>query len=206
MTEKEIVDEHDYGRNMKAVIVRDFFPDLKTGPDDETINRYNLTTYCQTFIGDQDYEFVSSVDKDRLLLRSSAPNPKINEEMVKQQYRPWTDEKYNALFYEPKEFDGGKSKALKYDKKRCPKINYDQTRFHDKFGNTTIADFPRYHPFTTESSTTESESEFEGRSVYRQQLLEDPKHIRKDRLEKVRRRNELSSKGKTLLKSLPSVD
>lgn len=206
MTEKEIVDEHDYGRNMKAVIVRDFFPDLKTGPDDETINRYNLTTYCQTFIGDQDYEFVSSVDKDRLLLRSSAPNPKINEEMVKQQYRPWTDEKYNALFYEPKEFDGGKSKALKYDKKRCPKINYDQTRFHDKFGNTTIADFPRYHPFTTESSTTESESEFEGRSVYRQQLLEDPKQIRKDRLDKVRRRNELSSKGKTLLKSLPSVD
>lgn len=206
MAEKETVNEHDYIKNMKTVIIRDFFPELKSGPDDETLSKYNLTTFCQTFIGDQIQEFVNSVDNDRILLRSSAPNPKINEEMVKKQYQPWNDDKYNALFYEPKEFENSKGKMLKYDKKRCPKINYDQTRFHDKIGKTTIADFPRYHPFTTESSTTESESEFEGRSVYRQQLLEDPKQIRKDRLEKIKRRNELSTKGKMLLKSLPSFD
>lgn len=207
MKEKKPVQDRDFHKNMKEVIIRDFFPELKKTADDETLNKYSLTTYVQTYTSEDDKQFVETIERDRQLLRSTAPTKKVDPELEAKQYQPWREEPFNALFFQPKSIDRIVQQALTYQKKeRKPRINYDETRFHDRYGKSTMPDYFTYHPFTTESSTTESESEFEGRSVYRQQLLENPKQIRKDRLEKARRRNELTAKGKLLLEAIKPPD
>ncbi|OHS96621.1 hypothetical protein TRFO_37165 [Tritrichomonas foetus] len=211
MKEKQKVNEHDFIKNMKSIIIRDLFPELKTAPDDETINRYNLTTYLQNYIGAEGGDFIDSIERDRELRRSAAPMRAPDPELESTQFKPWENPRFNSLFYQSKELENKSRAALTYDKKRQPRINYDMARFPDNYNNPTPLDYPMYHPFTTESSTTESESEFEGRSIYRNQLIsQNPqmstKQVRKDRLRNLKKRNELSTKGKNLLKSLAPLD
>ena len=212
--QKTRIDDHKFNQNMKSIIHRDLFPELKTGPDDETINQYSLSSYLQNFMSKDEGKFIDSVERDRRLKRSMAPWQKaiVDKELEAKQFIPWKNPRFNSLFYPPKEIENvSKQNALTYNRKKQPRINYDMVRIPENFSDPSLRDYPSYHPFTTESSTTESESEFEGRSFYRKQMLENvqysSKQIHKDRLERIKKKKtELSSKGMSLLKSLEKND
>ncbi|KAH0785893.1 hypothetical protein GPJ56_010154 [Histomonas meleagridis] len=211
MTKKEEMNDHSFDIAIKALVKRDFFPDLKQDHQDETINKYDLNSFCNTYISKSDAKFVNSIENDRKLLRSSAPKPIYPLNVDDSKMNPWPHPQYNALFYEPPTINSNKHNAITYNKTRkVPSIRFSQTRLPDEASSSFFKDFPAYHPFTTESSTTESESEFEGRSQYSAYAIKayqnSSKQIRRDRLEKRKKRNELSSRGLDLLKTLESKD
>ena len=169
----------------------------------------NLNAFCNKYISKDESKFVKSIENDRKLLRSSAPKPDKNLNVDEKKMNPWPVQEYNNLFYEPQvinKVEKPKGILMYNNKKKAPMIRFSQTRMPDDANTLGLKqDYPSYHPFTTESSVSESESEFEGTSKYTSIAIntyQSTKAIRRDRLERRKKKNELSSRGLELLKSL----
>lgn len=207
---KEEISDQSYNTGIKSIIRRDFFPDLNPIEFDETIDKMNLNSFCNKYISKDESQFIKSIENDRKLLRSSAPKPDIKLNVVdEKKMNPWPVQEYNNLFYEPQtinKVEKPKGVLMYNNKKKIPMIRFSQTRMPDETNTLNLkSDYPSYHPFTTESSLSESDSEFEGTSKYSSIAInsyQGSKAIRRDRLERRKKKNELSSRGLELLKSL----
>ena len=205
MTER--IPDQKFTAGIKAIMRRDLFPELKNDAAvDETIKPHSLNTYCATYSGKKQSEFMDSIEVDRKRLRSAAPSNLLDRVEDNTKFNPWPRTQYNALFFEPPTINVEQKKALTYIKKKKPSINYQMTRFPDGLMNPVLQNYPAYHPFTTESSTTESESEFEGRTVFRNvsilQNVQNAKKALKEKREKHKKSAELTQQGRDLLKAM----
>ena len=203
MTER--IPDQKFTAGIKAIMRRDLFPELKNDDTvDETIKPHSLNSYSAK----SQSEFMDSIEVDRKRLRSAAPATLLDRTEENPISMPWPRNPYNALFFEPKSINVEQKKAITYIKKKRPAINYQMTRFSGGFMGPTLPNYPAYHPFTTESSTTESESEFEGRTVFRHtsilQNVQNAKKALKEKREKHKKSAELTQDGRNLLKAMES--
>jgi hypothetical protein len=206
MTKKEQLEDRVFEKALKTIIKRDFFPNLApTESDPSTEDLPPLNSFFSGHESKIDSDFKKTIDMDREIIQSAAPKSQIDPEVEQRQFNPWPTATYSALFYEPPKRSVPAQRAIRYDKVTRPRIDHSQTRLAPELGQAS--EYPGYRPFTTESSTTESESEYEGRSHYRRDVVSSVSFttVRRDRLERRRRANELSSKGKELLRSLDDI-
>lgn len=204
---KEAISDQSFSAGVKSIVRRDFFPELSPVEFDASVDRMNLNAFCSRYISRDEAKFVQSIADDRQRLRSAAPRPDAPRGVDEAKANPWPAQEYSALFYEPPvraRAEPTKGVLAYNNRKKAPTIRFSQTRLPGDSGGSG-SDFPRYHPFTTESSVSESESEFEGASKYAASAIsayQETRRVRRDRLERRRKRNELSSRGLELLKAL----
>jgi hypothetical protein len=177
------LNDRSFEAAVKSIVNRDFFPTLSSTHPDTSVDRYpTLNSFLATFASREISEFLNSVENDRQLLMLSAPV---------QEAPP------SALFKSP-EFCPPKAITFSVAPKR--RIAYDQTRFGGRMGR----DLQVCRPLPMDTSASETESEFEGRSQFRRRLLTGAPfvQIQKERLLKRKRTRKLSARGKSLFDAL----
>ncbi|EAY19181.1 hypothetical protein TVAG_214060 [Trichomonas vaginalis G3] len=200
--EKQIIDDKKFDSSIKSIIQRDFFPELGSTkqPDPSTAN-FSLQTFCNTYAPQSDHDFVTKVERDRIIQINSAPASKLDKQLENDTRSPYKREAFNSLFFQPQAIKHETPLALTYQQKKKPQTILENTHFHNG-RPISLNNNINYHPFTTESSTTESESDFEGRSKYRSEIIRTMPtrriSIKKDRLVKMN----LTQKGRELLDSM----
>lgn len=211
MSQQERIPDSKYLSGIKSIIKRDLFPELKNDAvTDPTLQVHNLTSYCQAYTPKSEAEFFDSIEMDRKKLKNAAPSFKYDEKKDNTKFNPWPYHHENALFFDPKPIQSENRKALTY-KTRKPTINYRMVNFENAFLNPASSNYSSYHPFTTtESSTTDTDSEFEGRNVFRNTAIlpnaEITQKLVKAKFEKRKKLSDLSEKGREIFKSLQSQD
>jgi hypothetical protein len=178
---------------VKSIIKRDFFPNL-SGDADTSIEPYpTLNSFLATCENKEDAEFIQKIEREHQMLRSAAPTVRDSSSAAR-----------SALFYEPEPI--AKLALPSGERRRQPRISYGQTRFGDP-SHRARQDIQSYRPFSSDASATESESEFEGRTMLRRSLLSGASFLRarQDTLVRRRQESELTEKGKALLHSLDQV-
>jgi hypothetical protein len=203
MVEKTEINDKKFDSAVKDIIQRDFFPtlrELKT-PDPST-NDFNLSTFCSAYAPETDAQFLKTVERDRLVLLNSAPASRLDKSLENDSINKYGRIAFNPLFFTPQAKETRPQLALTYQNKKKPTIVFQNTRFGPQMSNISNSHGQViYHPFTTDSSSAESESEFEGRSKYRDDLINSftaPPKVNVDRLKK----KTISDKGKQLLRQL----
>lgn len=200
--EKQLINDKKFDSSIKSIIQRDFFPELsETKPPDPSTEKFTLQTFCSTYAPQSDHEFVEKTQRDRIVQINSTHAAKLDKELEIDTRNRFKREAFNSLFYQPQPIKYEPQLALTYQQKKRPQIRFENTHLHiaEKMQpNVHI----NYHPFTTESSTTESESEFEGRSKYRSEIIRSipagRSSLKKERLSQ----KKLTPKGRELLESL----
>lgn len=180
------MNDSEYRKSVREIIKRDFFPELCLDKIDETLEKFrSLNSFCARCVNAGDSDFVAQIEADRQELHHAAPKDKRGD-VIKDQ-NPWKSSAHDPLFFEPPR------KMLTHKSRVRPEISHEQTRF-------TTVERPSLSRISYDESTTtsESESEFEGRSQFRQEFM----RVSRDRIERRKRMNQLSSKGRDLLKSL----
>ena len=205
MSEKETLNDKQFDSTVKSIIQRDYFPTLKQSKnnpqeenEDKSTKHLTVSTFCEKYAPESDAKFIQTVERDRMILQNSAPAAKLNKKLENDSNNPYGRQKFSALFYEPPKLNIEPKKSLTYEKeKRKPTINPKNTRFnHDPM--IDLLSHNHFHLFTTESSSTESESEFEGRTHYRDSLLQSMRAPVTVNQEKIRKCH-LSEQGMNLL-------
>lgn len=200
MSKTEIEDKK-FDSAVKDIIQRDFFPILKESKNiDPSTNNFSLSTFCNTYAPETDSQFLKKVERDRVILLNSAPAVKLDKSLENDEINKYGRVPFNALFYTPQAKPPEPQLSITYQGKKKPTIAIHNTHFGNQMNSANIGPI-NYHPFTTESSSTESESEFEGRSKYRAELIDSfsaPPKVNKERLKK----RQISNKGRELLKKL----
>lgn len=189
---KRVLDDKEYRRAVRAIIKRDFFPELQRDyHEDDTMTQFEtLSAFSAKCISKEDQEFIDSIEKERQKLQSKAPEPKHELPDA----NPWENNGRCALFYEPR------NDIILPPVRSLKAISYSQTRFGDEM---RAESGPSIRDFLSDSTTSESESEFEGRSyISRDLFTKSLRVVNRERLERRKKANQLSSKGKELLKSL----
>jgi hypothetical protein len=174
--------DRSFDAAVKSIVERDFFPALAPAERDSSLDRYTLDSFLAACESSAVADFVRSVECDRQRLRDS---------------RPGLPAPASALFRDP---DPVARTALAFDTAQSRRIAHEQTRF----GPPGPRDFPFYRPSVADASTSETESEFEGRSQFRRALLAGANfsQIRKERFFRKKRTIGLSDRGKALFDAL----
>lgn len=206
MNERERIDDKSFDSAIKSIVVRDFFPDLRSNQNvDETITNFRLKSFTDTYIAKDEAKFIDRMEMDSKILKSAAPKSQIDPKIVESQFKGFPIDKPNILFNNPEPLPIKSVPALLYNEKKRPRIDYSQTRFTNEEPGSNLFDYQIYHPFTTESSASESESEFEGRTSYLNSIINmKPTEIRREKLERYKQKKELTAKGRELFNSLMS--
>lgn len=189
---KEVLDEKEYRAAVRAIIKRDFFPELQKDEQDDTISQFQtLNSFCARCVSKEDNEFIKAIENERQKLQRLYPGPKPDIYGS----NPWKNSGRSALFHEPPKIDIPPVRNIK-------SISYQQTRFNNKEEETKTNLSIRN--LLSDSATSESESEFDGKLHINRELFTTHclRVVNRERLEKRKRTNQLSAKGKELLKSL----
>ena len=197
-TEKKTLNDKNYDSTVKSLIQRDYFPFIKENQqnskqilsEDQSTKKLTLSSFCEKYEPESDAKFVKQVERDRLMLKNSLQTAKRDKELENDKLNPYGRQSFSALFYEPPAITTNTKKALTYESNmRKPTINTQNTRLqsYNQINQFSFMQPQNNHLFTTESSTTESESEFEGRSQYRKYLFDSmnaPLQINEDKIKK----------------------
>ena len=197
--EKKSLNDKQFDSTIKSLIQRDYFPLLSKSEkeQDRSTKKYSVSKFCNSFTPESDANFLKTVERDRLILRNSAPSAKIDKHLENDKNNPYGRQPYSALFYEPQTANKVHQLCIEYKNDRKPTINPQNTRLTTN-RNQENTQITNYHMFTTESSSTESESDFEGRSSYRKELIQSFRTPVKVNTEKIKKRT-ISDKGLSLL-------
>ena len=211
-SEKKTLNDKNYDSTVKSLIQRDYFPLLKEkdqdsknfSVEDQSIKKFTLSSFCESYEPESDAKFVKQVERDRLMLKNTLQTTKRDKELENDKINSYGRQSFSALFYEPPALTSSQNKALTYETDiRKPTINTQNTRLQtsNHINQFSYINTTNHHLFTTESSTTESESDFEGRSQYRKSLFDSmnaPLQINENKI----KRRILSNQAKQLLSQL----
>ena len=165
-----------------------------------------INKFVNSFINEEDQIFSKTLERDQLYIKKNI----INEEKLSienEKKNPWKTEYQNSLFFEPKNIKKKNLKELKFNNNNNkPKIIYNQTRSLDRITENQQRNLRMLYQFTTDSSNTESESEVEGRTLFRDDIF---KPLTNNELQEQNNRflqrkitKKLSDTGKKLFDSL----
>jgi hypothetical protein len=186
-TERLSLTDRSFDSAMKSIVNRDFFPNLTSTQTDTSLDSYpTLNSFLATCGSTEVSQFLHSIENDRKLLLSASAVPPSAP---------------SALFSAPTFVP---PKGITFQAPHTRRIAYDQTRF-EPAGRRR--DLPLSRPSPMETSASETESEFEGRSHFRRQLLAGAtfSQLRPERFIRKRRARGLSTQGKALLDSLEGI-
>ena len=199
---KTVIEDNVYSDGIKSIIHRHFFPDLKKSYDnDATFQAHDLDTFSSNYISKNACTFHSSIEHDRIKLREAAPKALLHT-LHEPENLPYPAVPNASFFTHPQMITDQSSKPINHHFE--PYINYHMTHVpteHNKklaiYSETGLPNLP------SSSSTSDTDSEIEGRTPIRRETISKYSTIAaiKERQEK-KKIEELSRRGNELLGAL----